>query len=75
MPSAGDLIQDAARKLFPKSVSLAKTSAENAYATTQQIVDLTLRTNEAIGDLVKTGFEHANDAFVQPVATATKKSK
>ena len=66
---------DAARKLFPKSVSLAKTSAENAYATTQQIVDLTLRTNEAIGDLVKTGFEQANDAFAQPVATTTKKSK
>lgn len=66
---------EAARKFFPKSVSLAKTSAENAYATTQQIVDLTLRTNEAIGELVKGSFEQANDTFAQPVAATTKKSK
>jgi hypothetical protein len=66
---------EAARKFFPKSVSLAKTSAENAYATTQQIVDLTLRTNEAIGELVKGSFEQANDTFAQPVAATAKKSK
>jgi len=65
---------EAARKFFPKSVSLAKTSAENAYATTQQIVDLTLRTNEAIGELVKGSFEQANDAFAQPVVAAAKKA-
>jgi hypothetical protein len=66
---------EAARKFFPKSVSLAKASAENAYATTQQIVDLTLRTNEAIGELVRGSFEQANDTFAQPVATPSKKSR
>lgn len=65
---------ETARKLFPKTVSLAKTSAENAYATSQQIVDLTLRTNEAIGELVKGRFEQANVAFAQPVAAAAKKA-
>jgi hypothetical protein len=65
---------EAARKFFPKSVSLAKSQAESAYATTQQIVDLTLRTNEAIGELVKSGFEQANDVFAQPVVAASKKS-
>src|SRR5688572_12752611 len=47
---------DGARTLFPKSVALAKDSAEKIYAVSQELVGLSVKTTEAIGDLVKGQF-------------------
>lgn len=57
---------ESARALLPKSVNLAKDSAERYYAISQELVGLTVKTNEAIGDLFKSQIESANEA-VKPV--------
>lgn len=62
-----------ARTLFPKSVALAKDSAEKFYAVSQELVGLSLKTGEAIGDVFKGSFEAANE-FAKPVAAAAKKT-
>jgi phasin family protein len=64
---------DGVRTLFPKSVALAKDSAEKMYAVSQELVGLSVKTTEAIGDLVKGQFEVANDAFGAKPAAAKKK--
>ncbi len=63
---------ETAKTLFPKSVALVKDGAEKAYATSQELVGITVKTAEAIGELVKGQIDVAND-FVKP--TTTKKSK
>jgi hypothetical protein len=64
---------ETARTLFPKSVQLAKDSAEKLYATSQELVGLTVKTTEAIGGLVKGTFEVANTAATRPVAARKAK--
>ncbi len=64
---------EAARKLFPKTVALARDNAEKFYATSQELVGLTVKTGEAIGNLVKGSFEAANEGFVKPVAKKAAK--
>ena len=63
---------DGVRTLFPKSVAVAKDSAEKMYAVSQELVGLSVKTTEAIGDLVKGNYEVANE-FVAKPATAKKK--
>ena len=65
---------EGARALFPKSVSLAKDSAEKFYATSQELVGLTVKTGEAIGTVVKGSIESANEAVVKPAVSAAKKA-
>jgi aspartokinase-like uncharacterized kinase len=64
---------DSARSLFPKSIALAKDSAEKVYATTQELIGLTVKTTEAIGDLVKANIESANASIVKPAAKKAAK--
>lgn len=59
------------RTLTSKSVALAKDSAEKFYATSQELIGMSVKTNEAIGELIRGGFESANETFVKP-ATAKK---
>jgi hypothetical protein len=66
---------EGARKLSAKGATLAKDAAEKAYVNAQEIVGLTIKTNEAIGELVKGSLENANETFVKPVTVATKKAK
>jgi phasin family protein len=63
---------DTARALFPKSVALVKDGAEKAYATSQELVGLSVKTVEAIGTLVKGQIESANDSVVKPARKASK---
>ena len=64
---------DGARTLFPKSVALAKDSAEKMYSVSQELVGLSVKTTEAINDLVKGNYEVANDAFVAAKTVSSKK--
>jgi len=63
---------EGARALFPKSVSLAKDSAEKFYATSQELVGLSVKTTEAIGTVVKGSIESTNET-IKPVVAAAKK--
>lgn len=63
---------EGARALFPKSVSLAKDSAEKFYATSQELVGLSVKTTEAIGTVVKGSIETTNET-IKPVVAAAKK--
>jgi phasin family protein len=57
---------ESAKTLFPKGVALVKDGAEKAYATQQELVGLTVKTAEAIGELVKGQIDVANESFVKP---------
>lgn len=59
---------ESARALMPKTINLAKDSAERMYAVSQELVGLTVKTNEAIGDLFKSSIEATNEA-VKPVVS------
>jgi hypothetical protein len=63
---------DSARALLPKTVALVKDSLEKNYAASQELVGLTIKTSEAIGDVLKTSFEAANEAVAKPVARKSK---
>ena len=64
---------EGARALFPKSVSLAKDSAEKFYATSQELVGLSVKTGEAIGTVVKGSIETTNETIAKPAVAAAKK--
>lgn len=57
---------DGAREIWPKGVQLAKESAEKLYANTQEVLGVSLKTSEAIGNIAKGSVEDA----VQAVQTA-----
>lgn len=62
---------ESARALLPKSFAVMKDSAEKTYATSQELMGLTVKTTEAIGDLLKSGLEAATGA----VKPAPRKAK
>lgn len=66
---------EGARAIWPKGFQLAKDNAETLYATGQEVVGVTLKTNEAIGDLVKGSIESANDSVTRQVKAATTNAK
>lgn len=57
---------ESAKTLFPKGVAMVKDGAEKAYAISQELVGLSVKTAEAIGELVKGQFDAANESFVKP---------
>ena len=61
------------KTLFPKSAALAKDSAEKYYATSQELVGITVKTGEAIGDLIGGSIESANDSVTQKPAKKAAK--
>lgn len=63
---------DGVKAIMPKSVALAKDTAETVFATTQEVVSITVKTGEALNAIVKTQIEASNDVFVKPVAAARK---
>ncbi|MCE3003849.1 MAG: phasin family protein [Xanthomonadaceae bacterium] len=63
---------DSARALLPKTVALFKDSAEKTYATSQELMGLTVKTSEAIGDVLKASFEAANAPVLKPAARKAK---
>lgn len=66
--------QESFKNLFPQTVALVKDSAEKAYAASQELMGLSVKTTEAINELVKGSVEMANDAVVNP-AQARKPAK
>ena len=64
---------EAARTLLPKTAALAKDSAEKYYATSQELVGITVKTGEAIGDLFRGTIEAANESVIQKPAKKAAK--
>jgi phasin family protein len=63
---------EAAKTIWPKGVQLAKESAEKLYSTNQEVLGLTLKTNEALGNLIKGSFEATNETMTKQVNAVKK---
>lgn len=63
---------EAAKAIWPKGVQLAKESAEKMYSTNQEVLGLTLKTNEALGNLIKGSFEATNETVTKQVNAVKK---
>lgn len=63
---------EGAKAIWPKGVQLAKESAEKLYSTNQEVIGLTLKTNEQIGNLIKGSFEATNETVAKNVNAARK---
>jgi hypothetical protein len=66
---------EAIKAFLPKGVALVRETAEKTYATSQELVNVGVKTNEALTGLAKGQLEAANEAFVKPVAAAARKTK
>jgi len=63
------------KTVFPKGMQIAKDNAERVVAAGQEVFGLTLKTNEAIGQLAKSQFESASESAQASVSKATKTAK
>jgi hypothetical protein len=63
---------DGAKAIWPKGIQLAKESAEKLYSTNQEVLGLTLKTNEALGDLIKGSLEATNETVTKQVNAVKK---
>ncbi len=63
---------ESAKAIWPKGVELAKQSAEKLYSTSQEVFGVTLKTNEALGNLIKGSLEATNETVARQVNTARK---
>ena len=63
---------EGAKAIWPKGIQLAKESAEKLYATNQEVIGLTLKTTEQIGNLIKGSFEATNEAVTKQVNSVKK---
>jgi hypothetical protein len=63
---------DGLKAIWPKGVTLAKESAEKAYATTQEVFGLSVKTGEALGEIAKTNFAKTNETLQDQVNTFKK---
>ncbi len=61
------------KALLPKSSTLLRESAEQTYATAQELVNVGVNTSEALTNLVKAEFEAANDSVSAKPASAKAK--
>ena len=66
---------EAYKTVFPKGLQIAKDNAERVAAAGQEVFGLTLKANEAIGQLAKSQFEAASETAQATVAKATKAAK
>ncbi|HJU40639.1 MAG TPA: phasin family protein [Tahibacter sp.] len=60
------------KAIWPKGVTLAKESAEKAYATTQEVFGLSVKTGEALSEVAKTNFAATNETLQNQVNTFKK---
>lgn len=63
---------EAAKSFMPKGMELAKATAEQMFATSQEVANVSIKTNEAIGGLLKGSFEMTNDSMVKQAAAVKK---
>ena len=66
---------EAYKTVLPKGLQVAKENAERTAAAGQEVIGLTLKTNEALGQLAKSQFEAASESAQATVAKATKTVK
>ena len=66
---------EAFKTVWPKGLQVAKDNAERVAAAGQEVFGLTLKANEAIGQLAKSQFEAASETAQATVAKATKTAK
>ena len=66
---------EAYKTVLPKGLQVAKENAERAAAAGQEVIGLTLKTNEALGQLAKSQFEAASESAQATVAKAAKSVK
>lgn len=63
---------DGLKAIWPKGVTLAKESAEKAYANSQEVFGITVKTSEALGELAKTNFVTTNETIKNNVDSFKK---
>ena len=63
---------EGAKAIWPKGIQLAKESAEKLYATNQEVIGLTMKSNEELGNLIKGSFEATNEAVTKQVNSVKK---
>lgn len=61
------------KTIAPKSIALVRETAEKGYVISQELVNVSVKTTEALGNLAKGQFEAANETFVKPNVTANRK--
>ena len=63
---------EGAKAIWPKGIQLAKESAEKLYETNQEVMGLTMKTNEELGNLIKGSLEATNEAVATQVNSVKK---
>ena len=63
---------DGFKTLWPKGVNLVKETTEKMYANNQELMNVAVKTGEALGQLAKGSIETANDTFVKQASAAKK---
>ena len=64
---------DGVKSIWPKGIALVKESGEQLFATNQEALGHTVKTSEAISQLIKAQVETANDSMVKPSAKKAAK--
>lgn len=65
---------EGAKAIWPKTVALTKENAEKAYSTSQDVIGVSVKTGEALGELVKESLDAAATNGTKPAANKTSKS-
>jgi phasin family protein len=65
---------DGFKTIWPKSVNLVKETTEKLYANGQEVMNVAVKTGEALGQLAKGSIENANDSFTKQVNVVAKKA-
>ena len=66
---------DSIRSLWEKSADFSRESAEKAYATHQNVLEILAKNAETIGELAREQYEAGNEAIKSSAEVATKKAK
>lgn len=65
---------EGAKAIWPKTVELTKQNAEKIYATSQDVLGVSVKTGEALGELAKESLDAASANVTQPAANKAGKS-
>lgn len=66
---------DGFKSIWPKGVNLVKETTEKMYANNQEVLNVAVKTGEALGQLAKGSIENANETFTKQVNVAKKAAK
>ena len=66
---------DGFKSIWPKGINLVKETTEKLYANGQEVLNVAVKTSEALGQLAKGSIESANETFTKQVNVAKKAVK